>query len=306
MKSKRIARGIGLALVCGLVFSNLAISATKSKKELEAELAVLQEENIRLRQQIDELNSKLDLLMSRIDALEKSLAELKGPNAAREQIKEETIVVPSESSKVTVGGQAARLPVVKLEPSAGEARPAEAARPAEPQTKKVIVFGENKANPDSPIIKIEKESTAGTKKPAPEAQGPVTKVQAEKPVPTGSAGPANLAEVKKLIDQKQYPKAEDLIQSELAKNPSAKDSCALYKYLGDARAKSGKDKSAVDAYLLVSDKYPACDLAPESMFKAGELVEKTDKNKSKRIFEDLISLYPFSNYANLAEAKLKD
>ena len=41
------------------------------------------------------------------------------------------------------------------------------------------------------------------------------------------------------------------------------------------------------------------------MFKAGEIFEKTDKNKSRKVYEDLISLYPFSNYANLAGEKLK-
>jgi len=42
------------------------------------------------------------------------------------------------------------------------------------------------------------------------------------------------------------------------------------------------------------------------LFKAGEIYEKLGKkDEAQKIFQDLVSLYPFSKYANLAEEKLK-
>ena len=68
----------------------------------------------------------------------------------------------------------------------------------------------------------------------------------------------------------------------------------------------GKNADAARAYGELADRYPACEYAAESMFKAGELYEKMgDAGKARKFYEDLSTLYPFSEYAKLAEAKLK-
>ena len=223
--------------------------------------------------------------------------------------------------------------MVKIGPKPGPV--ASGPAPGQAQTQKVISFDDNKSNPNNPIIKIKKEpitpkktgnakSDSQTKKvitfedsnkdgsepviteekggakPVLEKTGPV----AEEKKPDGAAAPS-LDEIKKMMDKKDYASAEKAIKDRLAEKPSEKEACELRYYLGESKSKSGKSTDAAAAYMYISDHYPACDLAPGAMFKAGEIFEKTDKNKSKKVYEDLISLYPFSNYANLAAEKLK-
>jgi len=107
------------------------------------------------------------------------------------------------------------------------------------------------------------------------------------------------------VDEKKYSQAEAAVKERLKANSSEAETCGLYISLAEIRTKAGNSAGSAGAYLELADHHPTCDQAPEAMFKAGEIFQKSDKNKSKKIFEELISLYPYSNYANLAEEKLK-
>jgi len=306
MHIRRICLATMLAVFIGVLGSSPCLAASKSKKVVESEIARLQEENARLRRQVDELVTKMDLLMSRIDQLEKSVAELRSGPAqtakAQDQIQEEEIVIEARGSEV---GATPNLPVIKVEPQ----------KPPAPKTKKVIVFTDDKKNPNNPKISIQTVSSGKSGgKPDPGAKKVITfddkggsepTVTEEKKSRGAEAKPGSLDEVKKLIASKQCREAEARIKSRLAQKPREKEACPLYFYLGEALSLCGRPAEAGTAYLKVGDSYPACELAPGAMFKAGELFEKSDQDKSRKVFEDIVLLYPYSNYANLAEEKLK-
>jgi len=114
-----------------------------------------------------------------------------------------------------------------------------------------------------------------------------------------------IEEVKKLLAEKKYGEAENLIKSGLKEKPSALVSCQLQFYFGECLVFSGKNLEGAKAYLGVGERYPVCELAPEAMFKAGEIYERAgDKKQGKKVFKELISLYPFSKYANLAKERI--
>jgi TolA-binding protein len=313
MYNKKINLGLVLVLLFGM--SSLGLSSGgKSKKELSAELDQVKEENAALKKQVEELNTKLELLLARIDQLEKMVEVLKAGNAGQlsaggERIEEEEVVIEAHGGQVDRKGATPNLPVVKISP---ENKPPQNQTP----TKKVIVFTDDKNNPNNPKIKIEKapagKSAPGRKPEAPADSGtkPVSEKKAElktNPPETkpAEAKAASLDDIKKMIEQKQYAQAEKEAKARLLQKPGEKEACPLYFYLGEARSGAGKGGEAAAAFLKLADLYPACELAPEAMFKAGELYEKTDKARSRKIYEDIVSLYPYSNYANLAEEKLK-
>ena len=99
-------------LVLGLTLSGYALNSYtgKPKNELTQELAQLKEENLKLKQQIEELNLKIDLLLSRIEKLEKTLAG----QARSSDSFEEKQILPKEINPGT------NLPVVKVEVKAEE------------------------------------------------------------------------------------------------------------------------------------------------------------------------------------------
>ena len=284
-------------LIFGISSLAVSVPGAKDKKSREQELNQLKEENNRLKQEIDDLNAKLDLLITRLDMLEKTVAELKNPNLEmkrQEQIKEETVAIkepsPVEKKKETTPD----LPVVKIEP--------EPEKPGQPRTKKVISFGDDKNNPNNPKITIRDETSKAPAKPA--DKNKVTELKVPES-PKAEAEPLSDDELKKLVDEKKYSQAEAAVKDRLKANPPEKEACALYISLAEIRTKAGNGAGSASAYLELADRHPTCDQAPEALFKAGEIYQKTDKNKGKKIFEDLISLYPYSNYANLAEEKLK-
>jgi TolA-binding protein len=323
------------ALLLGILSPGPSFAASKPKRDLEAELDQVKDENSKLRQQVDDLNAKIDLLMTRIDQLEKKIAGLSSssPQASqsKEKIEESEIVIEAHGSTVEHKGSTPDFPVIKIQPD--EEPPPVAAPKSQPQAKKVIIIEDDQKNPNNPKIKVEKappksasgkQASGNTKKVitfnekdnpngqptiTEEAQAapPKTKPAEAKAEPgkTEEVKSASLDDIKQLIDKKQYAEAEKEIKARLANKPKEKEACPLYAYLGDTRAKEGKAADAAAAYLKVADLYPACDLAPGSMFKAGELYEKIDKNKSLKIYGDIVSLYPYSNYANLAEEKFK-
>lgn len=239
----------------GLMVSSFALNSAggRSLKELEAEIRVLKEENLKLRQQIEELNSKLDILLTRIEKLEQ---------ANQAQVK------PADSfEEVGVSGKKIQtntnLPVIKVEPD-----------PRQPQAKVIEIIDEDK-----------KKNSGAVK----------------------SAGNQDVvSEAKRLIGDKKYQEAEALLQARLGQKPSGVEACNLLYWLGTAQLGLGKNGEAIKSYQELSDKYPACELAPEAMFKTGEIYEKMgNKEQARRIYQELVSLYPFSKYANLAEEKLK-
>jgi len=287
-----------------LTFGILSVAASfpgakdnKDKKAPEEELTRVKEENARLKQEIDDLNAKFDLLITRLDQLEKTIAELKNQNLAAkkpEPIKEENIVAKEPASNDNTKESAPNLPVVKMGPAPE--------KPSPPQTKKVISFGDDKNNPNNPKIMIKEEAGKAPAKPA--DKNKVTELKIPES-PKAEAEPLSDPEIKKLVDEKKYSQAEAAVKGRLKANPSEAEACGLYISLAEIRAKAGNSAGSAGAYLELADHHPTCDQAPEAMFKAGEIFQKSDKNKSKKIFEELISLYPYSNYANLAEEKLK-
>jgi len=323
MYSKRFNLGLVLVLLFGMSSLGLSLGGGKSKKELSSELDQVKEENAALKKQVEELNTKLDLLLARIDQLEKTIEVLKAGNAGQmsksgEQIEEEEVVIEAHGGRVDRKGATPNLPVVKIAPESQ-------APPSQPQAKKVIVFTDDKNNPNNPKIKIEKApagKTAGKQEQSKKVitfdesknpEGPVITREKSSPAEKKASPEAKAQEVKsaslddirKMIEQKQYAEAEKEAKARLLKKPKEKEACSLYFYLGQARVGVGNRVEAAAAFLKLADLYPACELAPEAMFKAGELYEKTDKNKSRKIYEEIVSLYPYSNYANLAEEKLK-
>jgi len=300
MYSRKFYSGILLILTFGILSAAASFPAAKDNKDKKApdeELIRVKEENVRIKQEIDDLNAKFDLLITRLDQMEKTIAELKSQNLAAkkpEQIKEENLVAKEPAPNDTNKDNAHNLPVVKMEPAPE--------KPSPPQTKKVISFGDDKNNPNNPKILIKEEAGKAPAKPA--DKNKVTELKIPES-PRAEAEPLSDSEIKKLVDEKNYSKAEAAVKERLNSDPSEKEACVLYISLAEIRAKSGNSAGSAGAYLELADHHPTCDQAPEAMFKAGEIYQKTDKNKSKKIFEELISLYPYSNYANLAEEKLK-
>lgn len=279
--------------------SSLAVSlpGAGDKKAREQELSQLKEENNRLKQEIDNLSAKLDLLITRMGMLEKTVAEIKNPNLEakrQEQIREESIVSkeppPVEKNKDTTPN----LRVVKIEP--------EPQKPGPPRTQKVISFGDDKNNPNNPKITIRNEASAPPAKPPDKNKVTELKVPGNSPA---AAETLSDDEIKKLADEKKYGQAEAALNDRLKEKPPEKEACGLYMSLAEIRGRAGNAVGSAKAYLELADRHPTCDQAPEALFNAGELYQKSDQNKSRKLFQDLISLYPYSNYANLAEEKLK-
>jgi len=158
------------------------------------------------------------------------------------------------------------------------------------------------------VIKIEPEAKNPTPVIKSEDKTIVIIDEDKKQVPSKKSAEKHqgmIEEVKKLLAEKKYGEAESLIKSGLKEKPSAPVSCQLQFSLGECLVFSGRNLEGAKAYLEVGNRYPACELSPEAMFKAGEIYEQAgDKKQSKKIFEELISLYPFSKYANLAKERM--
>ncbi len=251
MDTKRFERGLWPILGLVLVLSLLSSAAPKGTQTVEEQIQELREQNLKLKQQIEELNAKLDLLLSRMEKLEQANSAVKPADTFEEK------PIATEGK-----GPAGNLQVVKVE------RTPEKTGPLVIQ---IIDEDKKKAEP----VKVE-------------------------------PGKDSVAEAKKLITAKKYLEAEKLIEDRLNHKPEAKESCQLLYYLGQSRAQSGKGPEAAKAYLELSDRYPACELAPEALFKSGEICEKMgEKGNARELYQELVSLYPFSKYANLAQEKLK-
>jgi TolA-binding protein len=268
-------RLLGLLLVIALLLpGKWLFSKEPDKKSLEAEIQELKDENQKLKQQIDDLNAKIDLLLSRMEKLEKNGAAAKsGAGTAPAIIKEDNlgptvIKIPTKNSDE---------PVVRMEVQKNKS-------PSDPKT--MIVIDENK------------KSDEAKAKTAPPPATPSTQ--------TGKQGKALLDEAKGLMDKKQYAQAEKVLKDRLAQKPAAPEACSILYNLGNCRSLAGKSGDAAAAYKDLATRYPTCDLAPEAMYDEGDIYYKTgNADKGKKVMEELIALYPFSKYANLAESRIK-
>jgi len=119
MAKKRLYIAGCLILIMLAAGSWLSSGATKSLKDMEAEIQALKEENLKLKQQIQELNAKIDLLVSRIEKLEAEKSPAKPLDSFEE--------------KPVVGNN--NLPVIKIEPN-----------PSQPVAKVIEIIDEDKKN----------------------------------------------------------------------------------------------------------------------------------------------------------------
>lgn len=139
MAQKRLYIAGCLILAMLAAGSWLSSAATKSIKDLEAEIQALKEENLKLKQQIQDLNAKIDLLVSRIEKLE---AENKSPVKPLDTFEEKPVLGNNN------------LPVIKLEP-----------KPAEPVARVIEIIDEDKKKSGSqPKAEPKKDVIAEAKK----------------------------------------------------------------------------------------------------------------------------------------------
>jgi TolA-binding protein len=290
MRSAKFHAALFAVLLIGVLPFSSALAAKKDDKTKQPqgdELGELREENARLKQQVDDLNSKFELLVSRLDQMEKTIAELKNQVASTPRpapIKEEPVAVTASAKP--------EFSVRQPEPKPG--------KPDQSKTMKVITFGDDKNNPNNPKIVIKEEPARGSK---PADKNKVTELK----VPKESAPEAETLpdqEIKQLLADKKFSQAEAAVKARFKEQPPEAETCVLYVFMAQARTGTGNKTGAADAYLALANRHPTCEQAPEAMFKAGELWQKSDPKKSEKIFQELVSLYPYSNYANLAQAKL--
>jgi len=132
MVNKRLERGLWLIAGLALSFSLLISAAPKSKKSVEEEIQALKEENLKLKQQMEELNAKLDLLLSRIEKLEQAGKFTKSSDSF-----EESPIAPKEIQ----GGN--NLPIIKVEP-----------KPGSPEVKVIEIIDEDKKKNEAESGKV--------------------------------------------------------------------------------------------------------------------------------------------------------
>jgi TolA-binding protein len=74
--------------------------------------------------------------------------------------------------------------------------------------------------------------------------------------------------------------------------------------IGDIHFARNDFETASKAYLRVALLYDHPELTPESLFKAGECLEKTGKpDEASKLYEELIKKYPDSGYAAKAKTR---
>jgi len=159
--------------------------------------------------------------------------------------------------------------------------------------------------PKLPVVKVEPEAKEPEKKTKPKAI--VIDLDKKGKVIAQSDEAQLKSEILNLLEDEEFESALDLIKAQLATKPNARFSCWLLFHKAKAESGLGKDELSSKTYLELADKYPACDYAPEAIFRSAQIYEKK-KNyaKAKELYKEIISLYPFSEYANLAKKKLKE
>lgn len=284
-------------LAAALILSFLCIGADNtlgfpktSRSELVERVESLEKENVELRRQVADLNTKIDLLSQRVNAgcagapqgaaaagtpqpapPSLDVVRLSPESQAPQKPKGRLIITNSDEEAVSLIEHGAPLPGTNYFPLPDPAGTVSAT--GQPAAAAAMAMPDN---------------------PAPEAKTKVTLAESEA-----------YARIKALIDGGDRGGARPLMQDYLKSHSGGTHEDDVAYWLGDCWFEAGDYKQAIESYLIVTDQHPESARAPEALYKAGlSYLELGRTDEGADALREVRILYPFSDSAQKAEAKL--
>jgi len=97
----------------------------------------------------------------------------------------------------------------------------------------------------------------------------------------------------------------DISREFLQKYPNHRAAYLMSMALGTALEALGQNQEAIAIYQEIAEKHPETFRAPEALFRAAEIMLKSDSSsEAKALFEKIIQLYPASIWAGFARQRL--
>jgi tol-pal system protein YbgF len=276
------------AFMLGLGAAGCAgVSPGRKATDLETRISELEAANAELRRQFDEVNTRLQMLQART-----------------------SIAPPAVSSSAALppGNRDTppNLEIVKLKPAA----PAPAATHAPASTHAPTVTPKPLSSwPQQPVFKTANGKTISLPKaaePAPEP-GATPAAAPAAPLKPGDQSFATYQDAMQLYDDKKYPEALVKFQ-QLSEDPKTGDLHDNARYwMGECYLAQSDFQKAVEEFVKLANDFPESDKAPDALYQAGLAYEELNQREpALETLREVVVLYPFSDSARLAEAKIKE
>jgi tol-pal system protein YbgF len=305
----------GLAFFSGCALQNdiatldsHMVSMSQRSEKLEKRLAELEQQNSKLQQQNDQLNQRLNARLARqgqafddenkqIQALLKNLQKSQDQGDARLREQIAGLRVLNNRTREDLQNLIGMLELSehKLKQISGAFQDIDKKGEARLVSLEELIEANNQR-----ILKLEAYLNFESK----EQGGPA------KAVPAGDQAPLSEDELyagaKQAFDRRDFEKAREGFEALLKQYPQSKNADNAQFWIGEIYYIEKWYEKSILEYQKVIENYPQGNKVPASLLKQGLAFSNIgDKANARLILKELISKYPKSNEAAIAEKKIK-